>query len=428
MPFVYGKIHPEIEEGGLLSYKLRILIEPGDLKSTLALLVDVFTLKAYLGNIENCPVQLAVLLISNEDTQRYQHFEVEFVSKNNDLPLHLAELDIDVFASENIEAVSVFKENKELNCSLGNFEEARRHIEIFVRGHEIPWAMKYPTWYMPWTVFYSMNDELGRKGNEFYADKFKGLGLNYETIEAVRSLTLNRFSNILYTRDKLLFYVQQRRRAKRQKTKRQGFDFEASYYLCHYYLLLWGALDQLARVLNGSLALGFTNFRDIGVLKKKFSKALEEKSPEIAALFKTEDFNNWYAQLKRNRHHTAHQGSIILSQIIEKPETEPTDEELQKEAEQTPIWSLMKRNLPPEAFDWYVASLKEQLKIAKLKILVEDAMVINDTFDGKQYIFRPLGNIEWDFKNFELITVRVLEALNEYLRGSAPDSSTSIAK
>lgn len=419
MPFVYGKIHPEIEKGGLLSYELRILIEESsDSKATLDLLVDIFTLSSYLGYIKSCPVQLTVFLISDGGAERYQNFEVELVSRKDNLLSYLTESNIDVFASENRETISALKENEELNCSSGTFEEARRDIEIFVRGHEIPWAMKHPTWYMPWTTFYIMNDELGRKGSEFYTDKFKGLGLNDETIETIRSLTLNRFSNILYTRDKLLFYVQQRRRSKRQKAKRQDFAFEASYYLCHYYLLLWGALDQLARVLNSSLALGLTHFRDMNVQNKDFSKALKATSPEIAALFETEDFQSWYTQLRRNRHHTAHQGSIILSPIVEKPETEPTDEELQKEAEQTPAWSLMKRSLPPEAFEWYMTSLKEQLKIARLKVVVEDAMVIKDTFDNKLYIFRPLGNIEWDFKNFELTTVRVLEVLSEYLRNN----------
>lgn len=415
MPFIYGKVHPEIEEGGLLSYVFRILIEPSNYIHTNALLIDIFTLKKYLRDIENCPVQLKVFLISNVDVLKYDDFDTEIVSASNDLQVLLRNLNIDVYASENTEVIRSLKSIKELNSLPATFEEVRREIEIFVRGHEIPWAVKYPTWFLPWTVFYSMNDELGRKGNNFYSDKFKGLGLNAETIEAIRSLVLNRFSNILYTRDKLLFFVQQRRYSKRQGTDRQGFDFEASYYLCHYYLLLWGALDQLARILNGSLSLGFTDFRKISLLNKDFIKKLKEVNPSIAALFDTEEFKGWSTQLRRNRHHTAHQGSIILSVIVEKPDNEPTDEELQKEVESSQSWSLMKRNLPPPAFEWYVASVKEQLKIAKLKVLIEDAMVINDNFDNKQYVFRPLKNIEWDFKNFELITVRTLETLSEFL-------------
>ncbi len=418
MPLVYGKIHPEIEEGGLLSYESRILIEPKTAESTIPLLVDIGILKEYLKDIDNCPINIKIFVISNENTKGYENFEIELVSKPDDLLVFLKEQNIDIFTSEDADILKKLKEEKELNSLPATFEEARKEIEIFVRGHEIPWAMNHPTWYMPWTVFYSMNDELGRKGNEFnefYAEKFKGLGLDPETVEAIRSLTLNRLSNILYTRDKLLFYVQQRRFSKRQEKKRQGFDFEASYYLCHYYLLLWGALDQLARILNGSLSLGFTHFRDINILNDKFAKKLKAVSPDIAALFENEEFQNWSTQLRRSRHYTAHQGSIVLSPILEKPDSEPTDEDLQKEAESTPAWSLMKRNLPPQAFEWYVANLKEQLKIARLKVLVEDAMVIKDTFDNQQYIFRPLGNIEWDFKNFELTIVRTLETLSEYL-------------
>jgi len=198
------------------------------------------------------------------------------------------------------------------------------------------------------------------------------------------------------------------------KWKQQGFQFEASYYLCHYYLLLWGAIDQLSRILNKALKLGVTRFTEINIARDDFVKKIAAVDENLANIFKEEKFVEWITQLKRNRHFTAHQGSIILSPIVEKPKSEPTDEELEKEAQATPTWNLMKRSLPPEAFNWYRASLKEQLRISRYKVLIKDAMVIKDK--DQQYIFRPLGNIEWDFNNFEVTTLQTLESLYEFLK------------
>ena len=47
-------------------------------------------------------------------------------------------------------------------------------------------------------------------------------------------------------------------------------------------------------------------------------------------------------------------------------------------------------------------------------MIVDDAMIITEK--GKQHIFRPLANIEWDFNNFELITIKSLEQLYQYLK------------
>ena len=75
----------------------------------------------------------------------------------------------------------------------------------------------------------------------------------------------------------------------------------------------------------------------------------------------------------------------------------------------------MKRNLPQEMFNWYHASLKQSIRISKYKVLVDDAMVIQD--GEEKYIFKPLANIEWDFNNFKLIVLNTLQALYELLKG-----------
>lgn len=134
----------------------------------------------------------------------------------------------------------------------------------------------------------------------------------------------------------------------------------------------------------------------------------------LGNLFKEERFLQWIKQLRLNRHFTAHQGSIILSPLVEAPESEPSDEELEKEAVSTRSWSFFKAVLPSEMFEHYRALLKQNIRISKYKVLHDDVMVVQD--GEKKFIFKPLINIEWDFSNFELITLSTLQALYEVLK------------
>jgi hypothetical protein len=62
-------------------------------------------------------------------------------------------------------------------------------------------------------------------------------------VELLRSLAFNRHAALAYTRDRLLFYVLQRRAVVRNKLERQDFAFELGYSLNFYYLLLWSGLE-----------------------------------------------------------------------------------------------------------------------------------------------------------------------------------------
>jgi len=420
MPHIYGKIYAEIQSAGLLNHRFVVLIDLRRDSDTLrSFVVELCTLRAYLYDIVDSPVHLE-LFITSSPLGIYEVLELTPVVLNKDIAeynkkiLSMAKLiKADLVVTEDVEVKDFFNIDKS-NFLVENYKRAKKSVEIFVRGHEVPWSFSEPMWHMPWTVFYSMGDEFGKEAYRIYETKFIEIGLNGETVEIIRSLLLNRVANICYTRDKLLFYVQQRRYAKRQGRERQDFSFEASYYLCHYYLLLWGGVDQLSRILNNALNLGVSWFSEISLARDDFVSKIVAVDKNVGNLYRDDDFVRWIKQLRINRHHTAHQGSIILSPIVETPKSEPSDEELQKEARANPMWDMMKRTLSEEMFDWYNASLKQSIRISKYKVLIDDAMVIQD---GKEkYIFRPLANIEWDFNNFRLITLNTLELLYEFLK------------
>ena len=60
-----------------------------------------------------------------------------------------------------------------------------------------------------------------------------------ETLETGRTLVYNRLSNLCLTRDRLLFYSQQRQAALRNGIKRQEFKLETAYHLNFYHPLLY---------------------------------------------------------------------------------------------------------------------------------------------------------------------------------------------
>ena len=427
MPFVYRKMYPEVESAGLLNHTFKALIElrnNKDFENFLPFIQELCTLKIYLNGIADSAAHLELfvppaLYSSNLDTCK--ELGLASVKLRKDTPDYnekiklMAELsDADLVVTENEEVIDFFNKEKGLNFFVENRDGAKKNIEIFVRGHEIPWSFSNPCWNMPWTAFHVFSDEFGRKSYEIYEAKFRKIGLDDDTIELVRSLLLNRVSHICYTRDKLLFYVQQRNYAKRHNWKRQSFQFETSYYLCNYYVLLWGGIDQLSRILNNSLNLGITRFSQISIAREDFVTKVISIDENLGNLYKDEKFLKWIEQLRRNRHFTAHQGSIIISPILKEPESEPSDEELEKEAQASRSWSFMKRTLSPELFELYRVTLKQQIRISKYKVLYDDGMVIQD--GEHKLIFRPLVNIEWDFSNFELITLNTLQALYEVLQ------------
>src|SRR5206468_11487616 len=128
----------------------------------------------------------------------------------------------------------------------------------------------YPVWGMPWNTFYVTTDADIRVTEQLRTLAGQK-GVPEPVQEQIRTLGLNRWSVIQYTRDKLLFYLIQRRAAKRRQLRHQNFAFQLSYHLTTYFLLFWGALDQVSWIVNEVCGLGFkpNQWREVGVAKKE---------------------------------------------------------------------------------------------------------------------------------------------------------------
>jgi len=295
-PLVHGYIYPEVESSRLLTYNFRILIDPSSVKRAEKSLFDIDTLRQYLSESKS-PCKIDLLLpapISGQFVDEYDFMNrlgAEFLPTATILvpeatavfpeqagtPSQAAALasaaligNADIILSLDM-AVQQDTVNRflDLYLSVRTNDDAKRDCEIFVRGHEIPWSFNRPAWWMPWTTFYPMMEpdisEISKLQN-LAVQK----GVSSEIQDEIRSLGLLRWGTICYTRDKLLFFLQQRMTAKCGKFERQGFIFELTYYLNHYYLLFWGGLDQICWIVNEICDLGFSpkQWGKVGVTKR----------------------------------------------------------------------------------------------------------------------------------------------------------------
>ncbi len=242
-PFVHGRIYPETESSELLGYTLRVLLDPRTAQEHARAMLDIDTLRVYLRTIDS-PCRIVLLLPARgSDPELDATYEFMRRLGVEELPssmvvapeagtafpdapgdsavLALASTawfaDADVVVAEELasqpENVSGFQK---LHIELVDVRKAKQTCEVFVRGHEVPWSFRLPAWLMPWTPFYSMVD------SDIHAmEEFRGLaarkGTSPDVQERIRSLGLNRWSAIGYARDKLLFFMIQRRRAKRRQ-------------------------------------------------------------------------------------------------------------------------------------------------------------------------------------------------------------------
>lgn len=124
--------------------------------------------------------------------------------------------DADVLVTNNPDWLPYIEDFMELGLFIADSGFLLNCCEIFVRGHEVPWAFVQPVVDITWNGFYHFAEQhtLSRGLGFLHAAQKKNVAA--EGQEAGRSLTHNRLPNICFTRDRLLFYEMQKRVAKRK--------------------------------------------------------------------------------------------------------------------------------------------------------------------------------------------------------------------
>jgi hypothetical protein len=269
-----------------------------------------------------------------------------------------------------------------------------RCAEIFVRGFDLPWAFAHQTWHQTWTTFYQLAEaETFREG--FNLLRAMGVSnIDKGAQEIGRSLIHNRFPNLCFTRDRLLWFDLQRSAAKRKNLRRQRFFFEISYHLNFYYLLLYGAFDHTALLVNGICNLGLDEKR-VGATYSGFLRALEPVSKELHNVFTKTENTEFIEKLGYLRNYAAHRGSIAPTKVVRKPEKEPTPAEIDDHLRSIGMGWLFEGG-PLAASVLEMARSNGRMDIYEKDVLFEDVVWIQA--GGVQGFFDPLLATSWNFQ------------------------------
>jgi len=435
MPVVRGRFVPEVESAGRVKWCFDILLWGNRWsKRNLTDLDQVDGLREYLRSLKPrfCGIRLLVPSPHAEtiDVAKALNCRVTLVEVNKPEKSTSARVQDEELATAvqtaigcDADALVVTKEEwfpycedvEKLGVFLADTGVLRQHCEIFSRGHDAPWSFSLSIWNQTWTAFYQMAEpEAFQGGMEFLSAAGKKKAAN-DGQETGRSLVHNRLPNICFTRDRLLFYEIQRLVSVRRQWERQSFLFETAYYLNFYYPVIYGGFDQLALVVNQILKLGLPD-KKVGATFSGFLGLLKAKSGELHAIFTDPKHVEFINRIGALRHFASHRGSLMPTQLIEKPDKEQTDAELDAEISGAGIDEMLEILPEGEIRESFRANLRHKFKIAHYEKSgnVLDGM-LPIISDGKVTFTHPATDTDWNFQRYLLFMNQVFVALGKHL-------------
>jgi hypothetical protein len=218
-----------------------------------------------------------------------------------------------------------------------------------------------------------------------------------DSVEIGRSLIYNRLDQLCFTRDRLLFYEMQQAAARRVQWKRQRFSAEVAYYLNFYYLLLYGAFDHAAVLVNSLLNLGVDPKR-ASARNPEFLKLLNARAPSVYKVFQNPTHMAFINRVAAVRHTAAHRGVIMPTKVFQKQDREPTVAELDEDIQKAGLDWIANRFPPGPERDQFREMLRNNARMARYEqqTLMEDVILVE--LDGKWSFIHPLTDTWWNFK------------------------------
>jgi hypothetical protein len=232
--------------------------------------------------------------------------------------------------------------------------------------------------------------------------------------ETGRSLIHNRLANLCFTRDRLLFYEIQKLAALRAKWKRQEYAFEVAYYLNFYYPLLFGGLDQIALLVNQVLKLGLPE-KNVGATYPGFLDVLKAKNARLYAFFADAEHVKFVKRVAYLRHYASHRGSLAPAKLLEKPDKEPTAEQLDAEIAAAGMDDILHLMPESELREGVREMLRANFRMAHYEkgTIIEGVVPIQ--IDGQSGFIRPANDTDWNFKKYLQFQNRVITELAKCL-------------
>jgi hypothetical protein len=437
VPFVRGSILPEVESTGAAKHTLDVLLslERVDIP-TLTSLDELEQLRVYLASLLDTSISIRLFFpTSRPEIQiALQRIGIECrpmpsASALEGIPKQVVErledslkvllstalhYNVDCVVSNNSSLLPYAEEFGEVGVLLTSADFLLRYSETFARGHDVPWAFNYKVWFEPWTSFYQLSESWTFRAAMDFLRLCQSKDTTRDAVELCRSLAFNRLGDLCFTRDRLCFYEMQKAVAKRAGWKRQKFSAEVAYYLNFYYLLLYGAFDHAAVLVNALFNLGIKE-RQVGARNPEFLKALATKAGGVQAVFEKPSHVAFIRRVAALRNIAAHRDVLTPTKVVRDLDHPPTNDELDQDIRDAGLDHILLRHPPGMTRDGLQEMLRSNAPAARYEqeTLMEDVVLIE--IDDTYGFIHPLGDTWFNFKSCLSFLNDVFSACTEVL-------------
>src|ERR1700733_2767300 len=288
-----------------------------------------------------------------------------------------------------------------------------RLSEFFVRGFDIPWTYTRMIWDGTWSTMYQLAEPSTFAAPMAFLNLMRATKVSVDVGETARSFIHNRLPQLCFARDRLIWLEMQRAASARDGFSNQKYAFEISYQLNFYYINLFGSFDHLALLVNGIFSLGLKE-KQVGATYAVFLEKLAQVSPQMNTIFTKPSALDLITRLAQLRNLSAHRGSVSPSKVVQKPDREPTLDELDayiRDAGQ----GWMFEELRDPGIQQLISLARQNARIAILErnTLFDDVVMIE--IKGKFFWINPILDTSWNFRQVLDFTTDVIKACSLYL-------------
>lgn len=400
MPIVNGVIYPELSPILHQFNTLKALILGDASNPDLSeLLGQIDILHRYLSDIGKSNLKILVHFSSPLSEESL----LEKVSSDDlDVVLDFNKFYSDKFTNKNFYTVEIVRTVEELISS----------IENFLVGSGVAWRLREPVWNMQLLLRYMEQPGLCRDYYGYMVECQRSSKYTSEQIDSIRYI-VNKIKQIDYARDLLKYYVKRLRKAERSGVgDDDSYSLELNYHIGNYYFLLAGALDSMARLLNGFLRLKIPRdkYSDLGLEKDNFIKRNKEKRTGLARKLSVKKINHWMVFLKKRRNFIAHEGDMRQTPLVEEIKTPLTNIEINAVVDQQMDWIQLACLIPQDMYDAHRAMVFEMVRIKNnYKVIARNIMHVPGKNGGTMWL--PLMSVDFDYEHFSEIMSKILVKL-----------------
>lgn len=419
MPIVRGRILPEIKSTGRVKRTLDVLVSARALDRAMFNAFDELELlRIYLASFRPpvCEIRLlapkgdsifaAFGSIGIEILPATTSHSIAQITKEiaDALPDSLRELlataldhDADCVVTNDRDLLPYVEEFGKAGVLLTSPDFLLRYAEMFVRGHDVPWAFANKVWFAPWMSFYQLSERWTFESGMHFLELCQKKSGHSDASEFCRSLVYNRLGDLSFSRDRLCFLEMQQLASKRAQWRRQRFSAEIAYYLNFYYLQIHGAFDHAAVLVNALFALGVKE-RQVTARNPEFLNALTaQKLDDVRAVFEKPGHLEFIKRIAALRHTAAHRGVLTPTKVVQTLDHPPTNDELDQDIREAGLEYLIFGFPDGDDREKLREMLRSNARAARYEkeTLMEDVLLIE--LDGKYGFIHPLNDTCWNF-------------------------------